>query len=424
MNKPLVIALISLAGCTDDAGEDVVPTFPDDRPDVGVPAPEVPPAEAVPVATDFCDDSAHTTASWHQYTTTHFTLSYLPDTPAARDRMKIASRLESAYAMIRGQLGVAAEPMFTVNLSPNRVAAVAHNKSFGRGWPNLGRYDVIYTGEYDSYEVQRYGQLLTLMLNYHVDPQNRERVSFLTTGVAEYLDQSGRDLHESYAMQLEAGLESRVRPAELDSKDVQGRNVGRAGSFVQFLIDRYGMETFADIFRASAVNWSGGCYAHVTAGCVSTPEQLTTMLDVVLSEHTGEGWATVQPLWQAHVEQAMNREVHGMGPNTTAEIENVLRLMDEAIDTKNAAMYRSTMEGWYCDWGGDEMRAQIASRAVSAFGTSTSKVLALYDTGIKNFSTAQALVQRTDEHGVATFDWLMFERFPVGWRVTYGPDWY
>jgi hypothetical protein len=396
------------------------------RPGAQAPVEPVTPVtpEAVEIATDYCDDDAFLDATWQSHTSQHFTINYLPGTAAERDRQVIAARLETAYADIRAQLGITAEPALTINLSPSRTAARAHSVGLGGGWPNLGRYDVIYTGMTDSYEVVRYGQLLTLMLDYHVDTATRNRVALLTAGVAEYLDQSGRDLHDAYALQLDAGIETRVRIAEFDARDVNGRNPGRAGSFVQFLVDRFGIETFVDMYRASAVTWNGSCYFNATYGCVSTPEQLTAMLDGLLVANTGEGWSAVQPMWQAEVEAALDGGRLGMGPTATTQIANVLRVIDKAVVTNDAALYRSTLEGFYCDYGGEALREQISARAVTAYGATTSKLIAIFDTGIKNFSTAQALVQRTDDHGIATFGTFYFEHVPVGWRVSYGPDWY
>jgi hypothetical protein len=417
-----------LVGCLDGAMTAEIPDV-DVRPGAQAPGEPLTPddpatPEAVAITTDYCDDDAFMAATWQTHTSPHFTINYLPGTPAETDRLVIAARLEMAYADIRAQLGITAEPSLTINLSPNRTAAKAHSVGLGGGWPNLGRYDVIYTGMADSYEVVRYGQLLTWMLDYHLDTTKRNRVALLTTGVAEYLDQSGRDLHQAYALQLDAGIESRVRIAEFDARDVSGRNPGRAGSLVQFLVDRFGIETFGDLYRASAVTWNGSCYFNATYGCVSTPEQLTAMLDGLLVAHTGEGWSAVQPMWQAEVEAALNCDRLVMGPTATAQIANVLRVMDKAVTTNDAAMYRSTLEGFYCDYGGEVLREQISARAVTAWGTTSSKLLAIFDTGIKNFSTAQALVQRTDDHGVTTFSTVYFEHVPVGWRVSYGPDWY
>jgi hypothetical protein len=425
MNRLIVLAPL-LAGCLDGAIDAGMP-YVDDRPGSQTPG-EMPPnpvtPEPIELEADYCDDDAFAGVTWQSYASQHFTLSYLPNTPAEVDRQVIAARLEAAYADIRAQLGITAEPSLTINLSPSRIAATAHGRGFGRGWPDLNRYDVIYTGAYDSYEVVRYGQLLTLMLDYHTDATKRNRVPLLANGVAEYLDQSGRDLHNAYALQLDAGIESRVRIAEFDARDVNGRNPGRAGSFVKFLIERFGMDTFIDIYRASTVTWNGSCNWNATYGCVSTAEQLTSMMDGLLAANSGEGWSSVQPMWQAEVEAALDSGRVGMGPTATAQIANVLRVMDAAIAANDAERYRSTLEGFYCDYGGELLREQISDRAVNAYGTTTSKLLAVFDTGIKNFSTAQALVQRTDDHGVITFGTLLFEHVPLGWRVSYGPDWY
>ena len=56
--------------------------------------------------------------------------------------------------------------------------------------------------------------------------------------------------------------------------------------------------------------------------------------------------------------------------------------------------------------------------------TTRTELLALYNTGIKNFSTAQALVMRTADDGVPTFQTLQLEHVPAGWRVSWGPDWF
>lgn len=426
---PAVIAL-SLIGCT-------METLPDDLEDPGqVPSVDVgdsfdmqgstgdAPADPLPLVADMCDEAPYTGATWQSLSTAHFTLSYLPGTVADEQKLEIGARLEDAYATIRAGLGVTTEPVITVNLSPSRTAAAAHGKAFGRAWPNLARYDVVYTGAADSYELTRYGQLLTLVLDFQIDSANRYRAPVLATGVAEYLDHSGRNMHDAYAQQLLAGIESRVRPAELDSKDVNGRNPGRSGSLVQFLVDHYGLETFQDIYRATAVTWNGSCNVHGTYGCLGTAAQLTAMLDGVLAQLTGDSWADVQVMWLAEVNAALDRAPLGMDASSTAAIENLIATMDRAISRNDAALYRTTLEGFYCDWGGDAGRDEVAARAVNAYGTMSSHILGLYATGTKNFTTAQAFVMRLDEHGVPTFAVLHFEHVPLGWRVSYTPEWY
>jgi hypothetical protein len=113
-----------------------------------------------------------------------------------------------------------------------------------------------------------------------------------------------------------------------------------------------------------------------------------------------------------------------MAPIPTFEIGNLFRVMDDAINTKNAAQYRSTMEGFYCNGGGDVLRSAIAEQAIEAYSKSRTEVLGLYDTGIKNFWTAKASVKRIDETGIPSFQTIELEHVQVGWRIVYSPDWY
>jgi hypothetical protein len=383
---------------------------------------EPPPVEAL--VTDMCDEPTYDSAPWKDEVSTHFWLTFPADSAPDRDRAAIASRLESAYADIRMQLGIAEEPTLYVNLSPSRNAAAANGMGMGIGWPAYQRYDVVYTGAPDSYEVNQYGQMLTASLDYYMDSAHRYRVPVLATGVAELLDQSGRDLHEAYAKQLVAGNESRVRIAELDEDDVWGNNPGRSGSLVQFLVDRYGMSTFVDIYRKTAFEWSNGCYSNPEYGCLDNAAQVTAMLDGVMQQEVGETFSELRPLWQAQVEEALARISGGVDSDTTAEIKNVLAVMDKAISIDSAFLYRTTIEGFYCDWGGDTARDEIAARAVAAYGTIRTQLLAVYDTGTKNFPTADAYVMRIADDGNLMFAKINFEHLPVGWRVTYSPDWY
>lgn len=419
---------LSLAGCAAQTGSDEAPAAPtadtDPRTAQGDSTDTEPTEpEPTPLAVDMCDEPALAGVTWQTHTTPHFTLSYLPGTAAESDKLAIANRLESAYAEIRANLGVTTEPTFIVNLSPNRVAATQHNKGMGRAWANLNRYDVVYTGMADSFEMNHYGNLLTQVLDFHIDSANRYRIPVLSTGVMEYLDHSARNLHDAYAGQLLAGIESRVRIAELDANDVHGRNRGRAGSLVQFLVDRYGMEDFMTLYKATAAAWNGSCYSHFTYGCISTPDEVTAMLDGLLFAQHGEHWQDIQPLWQAEIEGAIARMPHGMSPTAEDEIANVFRVMDRAIANDDASMYRSAVEGFYCEWGGDAIRQQVSARAVTSLSDVSTQILALYDTGVKNFPTAQAFVMRTDRNGLPTFGTFNFEHLPVGWRMTWGPDW-
>ena len=384
--------------------------------------PANPPA---PVATNACDDDTHAATPYASTAQGHFVAYYIPGTTAETDLASIFAAREAAYADITAKLGITTEPTISVYLSPSRVAAQAHSRSYGNAFPGQDRYEVVYTGAAGSFEVARPGNLLARTLEYHLDTANTKRIPILSVGLSEVLDQSGRDLHDAYAMQLHANVETRVRVNSFDSADLNGRNIGRAASLTKFLVARYGMASFLDIFKATAVTSIAGCsMKHATYGCINSAAALTTMLDGVITAKTGESWATVAAAWKTEVDSHLATQKGAMPFTDRTAIINLVNLMDQAIETGDAAVYRSTMEGFYCEWLGDAGRTDIAQRTVESLAGARSSVWRIFPVAAANFPAARALVLRTDDNNVRSFHTLSLEKFPEGWRVTYGPDWW
>ncbi len=411
-------AMAALCACTQtDAIEDEV-----GQTEEAIYDPAQPPT---PVATDACDDPTYAGTPWSSQSSAHMVAYYFPGTAAEQDVAAILAAREAAYADISSKLALSVSPTISVYLSPNRLAAGANGKGYGTTYPGQDKYDVIYSGSPDSFEAQRPGYLLARTLEYHVDPANAKRIPFLSAGLAEVLDQSGRDLHEAYAQNLLAGTETRVRMTSLESTDVNGKNPGRAGSFVRFLIDRYGMNTFLQIFKATAVAPVGACaLKSVTYGCINSAATLTAMLDGVLTAQASESWNTVSAAWYAEVASHIATANVKLSLADRNELKNLVNLMDQAIVTDDADIYRSTMEGFYCEWTGESGRAEIALRTVQAFEGTSSTMMRAYPVAMANFPTARVVVRRLDERGLVTAVNLTAEKFPQGWRFTWGPDWW
>jgi hypothetical protein len=377
------------------------------------------------VATDMCDESTFADTTWSSQSSAHFVAYYLPGTEAERDVASILSRREIAYASIRSALGLTVEPTISIYLSPNRLAAIAKGKGLGTAFPGSDRIEAVYTGAPNSFEVQRTGNLMTRALEYHLDSANRRRIPILSVGLAEHLDQSGRSLHDAYALQLISGAETRTRMGGFEAGDLTGRNTGRAGSLVKFLIDRYGMTGFLDVFKATKITSVSGCTMKSAAfGCINSAAALTNLLDGALKATKGESWATVGAAWKAAVKGRMAKVVVNLPAADVAAITNLVDLMDEAIVTADPAIYRSTMEGYYCEWGGEANRNDIATRTIDAHKGSKSSVLRIYPGQMGNFSTATVLMRRNDERSMLSVHTLTAEKFPAGWRITYGTDWW
>ena len=421
-SSSLLALLVGAAACDMEA----YPTDGEEL-DVGETEQEIysPTSPPAPVATDLCDESSFAGTDWVFSSSAHFTAYYLPGTDAERDIATILAKREAAYENIRAALGIAASPTITVYLSPNRVAAGAKGRSMGSAYPGLDRYEVVYSGAADSFENARVGNLLTRTMEYHVDPANARRLPILSTGLAELLDQSGRNLHDAYAQRLIAGVETRVRVTSFESNDLSGKNVGRAGSLVKFMVDRYGMATFLDIFKGATVAPVSGCsMKNSTYGCINTPAALTAMLDGLLQANAGESWASFAGAWNATVSARIAKAPLGVTSADTAAIKNLVDLMDQGIITDDPAIYRSTMEGFYCDWNGEAGRAEIAERVTDALRGAKTATQRIYPTGVQNFSTARVLLRRVDERGAISYHTMSAEKFPQGWRITWGPDWF
>lgn len=420
VNRFLFLALAATTACTDAP----VDSIEDDigESDHALYDPANPPA---PVATDACDESSYPAATWLSQSSAHITAYYIAGTAAESDVASVLAAREAAYASITTALGVTSEPTISVYLSPNRLAATANGKSMGNAFPGADRVEVVYTGAANSFEVTRPGSLLARALEYHIDTANPKRIPFLSVGLAEVLDQSGRDLHDAYAQNLHGAVETRVRVNSFESNDPQGKNTGRAGSLVKFLIDRYGMASFLDMFKATAVTSAAGCsLKSATYGCINSAAALTAMLDGVITAHTDDDWATVAALWKAEVDASLASAPITLPVADRNAIKNLVNLMDQGIETGDPAVYRSTMEGFYCEWGGDAMRSEIAQRTIDAYAGSQTTLVRVYPTGASNFTTARAIVRRLDDRGVAHQQTLYLEKLPDGWRVTYGPDWW
>lgn len=419
-NRFLFLALAASTACTgapvDSIEDDVGET------EHAIYDPANPPT---PVATDACDEPSFPGATWSSQSSAHVTLYYIAGTAADTDSAAILAAREAAFTNIAAALGVTPPGPIAVYLSPNRLAATSNGKGMGNAYPGSDRIEAVYTGAPGSFEMARPGTLMARTLEYYLDTANPKRIPILSVGLAEVLDQSGRDLHDAYALNLDAAVETRVRVNSFESSDLTGKNVGRAGSLVKFLIDRYGMATFLDIFKATVVTSISGCsLKSATYGCINSAAALTSMLDGVLTAKTGDSWATVSALWKNAVDAHLASVNTSLPLADRTAIKNLVNLMDQAIETGDPAVYRSTMEGFYCEWGGDAMRTDIAQRVIDAYAGSTANIVRIYPTGTANFASARALVRRLDDRGNASLQALYLEKLPQGWRVTYGPDWW
>ncbi len=402
------------------AVEDVPPSNSGESASSGASQTTANPPRPVAPAVDGCDEPDFAGVDWQARSEGHFVIHYLPGTAAERDFESIVTCREAAYARIRTRLALTAEPVIDVYLSPNRLAALAHDVGTGLAYPGSDRYEALYTGSSLGFEAQRCGHELVHLLAYYLDPES-SLLPLLDEGLAELLDGSDRDQHVAYAMMLTAGYESRVHLVDFQGGDVWGNNYGRAGSFTQLIADFYGETVLLAVLRAARVNTSSGCVA-TAGGCLYSGADLANYLDSILVEAAGVSLAELQRVWQLQVDAALALPP-ALDDASRADIAWLVALTDDAISTDDPALYRATMEGFYCDWGSDSLRVDIARRAVTAYPQVWSEIVAVYPLGIQNFPAAYALALRHDSFGTVRSVRYYFEQLPSGWRVTWSDDW-
>lgn len=376
-----------------------------------------------PLALDSCDEPTYINVDWQLYTSTHFELEYPPGTAAADDAADIAAAREAAYANIRARLAIDAEPTIRVVLSPSRAAAQANHLAMGMAFEDAQRIEVVYTGDPQGFESVRYGHEVTHVLAATLLPPGYHGLPILDEGLAELNDQSHRDLHATYARKRRAGGDS-GDPTAFAPNDLRWPDHARAGSLATYLERTLGTRALVQLFVDSAVRTENGCLVDDDLGCLRGPRDLEAALDAALAR-AGTSWDAVRAGWRAQLDQAA-RSIPLESPSTgdLAAMRALLAAADEAVDTADADGYRRTMEGFYCDWGGESKRDQIAQRMVDRGDSVTSELVALYDNDLRNFPERVGWVHRTDGSGVDELVPVLFERLPqFGWRVTWDPDW-
>jgi hypothetical protein len=250
-----------------------------------------------------------------------------------------------------------------------------------------------------------------------------EVLPVLGLGLQRQYDGSGDDLHQDYAYKLVLNFEPRARMVAFQDSDAWGDNEGLSGSLIQHLFEDFSAAEVAVLLDETKVMWQSGCYQHEALGCVSDAETLEQVLDYGTQSALGAPWAAVRSTWEEKVRQALEGRLPELESEDRQQVVNLVQAADLAVNQGDAEMYRSIMEGFYCDWLGEEGRWDIAERVVSSLSGVQSEVISVYPAGTANFATARASILRTEGDGTVTSTWADVEHFPAGWRITWTPDW-
>lgn len=386
-------------------------------------APDAPAPPTLPtLTTALCDQPDYATTAYVSATRGPLTLWYVPGTDAETELDALSAARTDAYDAARTFLGIAARPPLTVVLSPNRRAAQAHGYANGWADPTTDRAEVLYLPG-DSFERAQHGHELTHLLSAKVDGQT-DHLKFLDEGLSELLDASGRDLHQVYVDQLRAGALLLNAIDGFDDWDVSGWNYGRSSSFVRLLVDTWGNDKFVELWKRSAVTYETDGRTTTLGDLAESPAGVEKALDHLLLATYGEGLATVRLRWRATLIPH-----YALPPTPVADadrqaIAEVVAVNDWALTHGDAAAFRSTMEGFYCDRTTDAERMKTATAMVQSRGVVQSRVVSMIPVGRKNYPQVVVFLTRDETRGAVTVSVATsysLERFPIGWRITYQP---
>jgi hypothetical protein len=372
---------------------------------------------------DYCDDPLYETTEWVSISGPHITMYALAGTPAALGGQLLVDRHEAAYGAVRLALEIDSEPLLDLIVSPSRSAARYHGLDYGLAIPGLDRIEAVYDGSAEAFLRVQPGYLLTSSLLGYVVPAEHYALPLLAVGLADHLDQSGRDLHLDYAYAVVSGVDGAMTLGELGEADVWGENPAVGGSLVAFLAERHGMPEVIALIQATAVTWQDDGYFHADAGFIDSEASLEALLAVEVPVATGESWEELRAAWQLEVLERLSAPLPEVSVEDRAAIVNLVLVADLAQNVNDVDAYRAVMDGFYCDDFDDAARFETASQMTQAFDDVETQVLAVYPAPTLNYRSARVLATR--EQGVDGISTTFYdvEKFPTGWRIIATAEW-
>jgi len=185
--------------------------------------------------------------SWKQFDSPHFTFIYNPKGYPARQIHKIQREYERAYKNIVDYLSVDFKGKIRCFLFSSRNEA---KKVLGAtvelGFARPGRRQIYVL--YGEKERQTPGHEMTHVISFFIGKEINE-IPLLREGLSVYLDQSGADHHGNAALFLETDEFVPLKELFENFRGVDEEVAyAEAGSFVGFLLEKFGVEKFKKLW--------------------------------------------------------------------------------------------------------------------------------------------------------------------------------
>jgi hypothetical protein len=185
-------------------------------------------------------------SDWLTYETPHLTFHYLPDTWIDAAIEDIAAQHEQAFNDNVDYLDVEYDGLIDVYIYASEESffrATARDAGFA-----INEFSEVHTRWFAENDHQTPGHEITHVITFHTMGEPSE--ALLGEGVAVWLDHGGNDYHRRCA---DLARSDRLVPlAELlgDGWDGSAAAYYEAGSFTGFLLERYGLDRFKDVYTA------------------------------------------------------------------------------------------------------------------------------------------------------------------------------
>lgn len=370
------------------------------------------------LVTDWCDEDALSEVDFAPHISGSFRVFYLPGTAAERDLADIVSVREEALTRISTALEITETRSIEIDIAPNRLAAVEHNIGAGLALPDWATLQILYLDDPESYERKHYGHELMHVMAYHLDEPNQRHWRILEEGLAEFFDQSGRDLHQVYFQECQGYGLPLASALAFNRSDTLGHDYGKAGSFVSqlFSLDD-DPDTFKALYRDCRQSWQGDTPI-TPEGVELTGPVMEEILDTLLQQHYGVSFADFRAAWLDTLQAYGPEDIRRPSEEDQNQIKSLMATRDDAIRSQNSELLRATMEGFACDITTDQQRSEAVAADLHVVDERLSTVTEVYDFGLRNYAVA-LVVYTVDNDPRASSGMAEVEHYPLGWRVNW-----
>lgn len=262
---------------------------------------------------------------WMEYETEHFIFNYLPDGAAAAAITDIAEKREAARAKICDFFFIAPPDKATIYIfnSDKEAYCPSWGKTFAsRALPEEQMAGILYMSTPDSYEQVCYGHELTHLMEFYFLPYLTRVPPYFREGMADFMSQSGLNMHLRYLTFLKAGMVD--APFSFDEETVNQPEYMESASLLQYISELYGMEKLNEFYRGLGVLQKG--------------ETLSKdQLESIATKALGHNFSSISASYYNYICSIWNCETQQLPKTDQEQIKALLPYIEEITKKEDQA---------------------------------------------------------------------------------------